>query len=213
MEDNGWKLYTMDTKKLSDEAYFKKCYNSLSACRKEKTDSCRLWDDKKRSVGAGLLLDKGLREYGLREAKVRFAQGENGKPYLVDYPGIHFNLAHSGHMVLAAFADREVGCDIEKIKTANLRLAKRFFCPGEYAYLLSLEEKEQNRGFYRLWTLKESFLKVTGRGIRMPLDSFAFDISKDNQGILLWQEYDGRQYECKEYDFGTYHAAVCLVVN
>lgn len=211
MEDNGWKLYTMDTKKLSDEAYFKKCYDRLSAYRKEKTDNCRLLDDKNRSIGAGLLLDKGLGEYGLKEAEVRFAQGENGKPYLLDYPGIHFNLAHSGHMVLAVFADREVGCDIEKIKAANLKLAKRFFCPEEYAYLTSLKGEEQNRGFYRLWTLKESFLKVTGKGIRMPLNSFAFDISKENQGILLRQEYDKKQYEFQEYDFGTYHAAICVV--
>lgn len=210
MKDNGLKLYTMNMKEISDEVYFGKCYDSLSAWRKEKIDRCRLMEDKKRSLGAGLLLDKGLGEYGLKEAEVRIAQGENGKPYLVDYPWIHFNLTHSGNMVLAVFAEKEVGCDIERIKNANLRLAKRYFCPEEYAYIASLEGEELNRAFCRLWTLKESFLKVTGMGIRLPLNSFAFDISKENQGIMIRQEYDENAYDFWEYDFGLYHAAVCI---
>lgn len=210
MQDNRWKIYAMDTEELSDEAFFKKCYEELSNYRREKIDKFRLLEDKKRAMGAGLLLDKGLREYGLKEAGVRIAQGENGKPYLPDYPDIHFNLTHSGNMVLAVFAGTETGCDIEKIKPANLKLAKRFFSPNEYAYLSDLKGEKQERAFCRIWTLKESFLKVTGMGIRLPLNSFEFDISRENQGILVRQSYDENPYEFQEYDFGMYHAAVCV---
>ena len=81
MEEKGLKVYTINTDEFSDEAYFKACYSQLSASRREKTDRYRFLADKKLSVGAGILLDKGLQEYGLRESGVKFAYGEKGKPY------------------------------------------------------------------------------------------------------------------------------------
>lgn len=209
MEEKGLKLYTINTDAFSNEAYFKECYDCLSAYRREKTDGYRFLSDKKLSVGAGILLDRGLREYGLREPEVRFAYGENGKPYLADYPHIHFNLAHSGNMALAAFADTEVGCDIEEIKTASLKLAKRFFCPGEYAYIDKFAGREQDYAFYRIWTLKESFLKATGMGMRLPLDAFEFAFTRDG-AVTICQNYNQEQYKFLQYDFGVYHAAICV---
>lgn len=212
MEEEGLKLYTINTDEFSDEAYYKACYSSLSACRREKTDSYRFPADRKLSVGAGILLDRGLREYGLKESEVEFAYGENGKPYLPDYPQIYFNLAHSGTMALAAFADTEVGCDIEEIRTASLKLAKRFFCLSEYAYIDSFAGREQDYAFYRIWTLKESFLKVTGMGMRLPLDAFEFAFTKDGT-VTIRQEYNKEKYKFLEYDFGVYHAAICIQVK
>ena len=209
MEEKGLKVYTINTDEFSDEAYFKACYGQLSASRREKTDRYRFLADKKLSVGAGILLDKGLQEYGLRESGVKFAYGENGKPYLPEYPQIHFNLAHSGTMALAAFADAEVGCDIEQIKTASLKLAKRFFCPSEYAYIDSFTGKEQAYAFYRIWTLKESFLKATGMGMRLPLDAFEFAFAQDGT-VTIRQDHNQEKYKFLEYDFGIYHAALCI---
>lgn len=210
MEEKGLRLYTLDTEELSDETYFRKCYESLSVFRQQKIDSYRFLADKKLSLGVGLLLDRGLAEYGLREAEVRVAQKENGKPYLPDYPEIHYNLSHSGNMALAVFAGTEIGCDIEQIQSANLKLAKRFFSSKEYSYIAELEGESQNYAFCRLWTLKESFLKVTGMGMKLPLDSFEFRLSAAEQSITVQQNHDNRQYEFTEYDFGRYHAAVCV---
>lgn len=209
MEEHGLKVYTLHTDEFSKEAYFKECYSSLSAYRREKTDSYRFLADKKLSVGAGILLDKGLQEYGLREANVRIAYGENGKPYLPDYPQIHYNLAHSGKMALAAFAQTEVGCDIEEIKAASLKLARRFFCPNEYEYIAQFAGCKQDYAFYRIWTLKESFLKVTGMGMRLSLDAFEFTFSQEGKVSIL-QNHNQEQYEFIEYDFGVYHAAICV---
>ena len=108
MEDKGFKIYTIDTQAFSDEEYFRKCYASLSVRRRGKADQYRNPEDRKRSVAAGVLLDRGLREYGLCEAGVRIGQGENGKPYFMDYPDIHYNLSHSGSMALAVFAGGDV---------------------------------------------------------------------------------------------------------
>lgn len=210
MEEKVLRIYTLDTEELSDEKYYRQCYGNLSAFRQRKIDSYRFQADKKLSMGAGLLLDRGLAAYGLREAEVRTAQKENGKPYLPDYPKIHYNLSHSGNMVLAVFAGTETGCDIELVQAANLKLAQRFFCPREYAYIAGLKEELQDYAFCRLWTLKESFLKVTGMGMKLPLDSFEFELSETAQGINFHQDYDRHQYQFSEYDFGRYHAAVCV---
>jgi len=208
MEEDGLRLYTMDTGQLTDDAYFRECYNQLSSFRRAKIDEYHFRKDKMLSLGAGLLLNRGLREYGLKEADVRIGLKKNGKPYLPDYPQIHFNLAHSENMVLAVFADTEVGCDIEYTKEADLELAKRFFCPEEYAFIAGLDGEERDSVFFQLWTLKESFLKVTGMGMELPLNAFGFYLSGGK--IKVRQSYDKSGYSIRQYSFGRYWAAVCI---
>ena len=92
--------------------------------------------DKLLSLGAGILIDKGLKTFGLREADVRIAEGKYGKSYFPDYPDIHFSVSHSEKMVLAVFEDTEVGCDIEYVDSVDLQLAERFFCQSEYDLIM-----------------------------------------------------------------------------
>lgn len=165
----------------------------LSAGRRGKIKSRRFEKDKLQALGAGLLLDFGLKEYGLREAGVAMAYGSNGKPYLADYPDIHFNLSHSGSMAMAVFSDREAGCDVERVQEARMSVARRFFTEEEYVLLESLKaEAERDRMFARIWTVKESFLKVTGEGMRMPLDSFSVRLDGDRPQVRLVGR-DGRR--------------------
>ena len=110
-----YKLYKLNTESLEDVEIFRRFYEELSEGRRHKIDSMRQQKGKLLALGAGVLIDQGLQEYGLREAEVRIALGENEKPYFPDYPDIHFNVSHSEKMVLAVFADTEVGCDIEYI--------------------------------------------------------------------------------------------------
>jgi len=198
----------MDTEQLADAAYFQACYNQLSAYRRAKIDGYCFRKDRRLSLGAGILLDRGLREYGLREPDVTIGQGKNGKPCLPDYPQIHFNLSHSEHMVFAVFADMEVGCDIEYAKEADLELAERFFCPEEYEFLAGLEGETQDSAFFQLWTLKESFLKASGMGMELPLNEFGFYLSDGK--IKVRQSCDTCGYSFRQYSFGKYWAAVCV---
>ncbi len=213
--DLNIKIYQLDVTQFEDQQSFQKHYAMLSKERRAKIDAYRIDSAKRLSLGAGVLLDKGLREYGLRERDVRVGKGENGKPYLEDYPDIYFNLSHSGNMVLATFADTEVGCDVEEIDKMLEKLAKRFFCPSEYEYLLQQKEEKQCEEFYRLWTLKESFMKVTGLGMKLPLDSFCFQLGDK---VTVQQQVDTRQYEFQELDLADktgkkYKAAICVCVK
>ncbi|MCD8346648.1 MAG: 4'-phosphopantetheinyl transferase superfamily protein [Lachnospiraceae bacterium] len=200
----------MNTEILADSATYARYYNEMSAARREKISRLCQEKDRMLSLAAGILLDRGLQTYGLREADVRIAYGAYGKPYLPDFPDIHFSLSHSHEMAMAVFADAPIGCDIEYQKRLNEKLARRFFCPSEYAWMMQSEDLEvQKRRFYRLWTLKESFLKATGMGLHLPLDSFCFTFEGEDL-CSLRQQYDDAEYALEEYSLEGYRAAVCL---
>lgn len=209
--NNMFKLYKMTTDELDDPEIFQNHYQELSEQRRQKIDEFHLQKDRKLSLGAGILMDRGLKEYGLRESKVKMGAGENGKPFLLNYPEIHFNLSHSGNMVLAVFSDTEVGCDIEYMNAVNLKLARRFFCQSEYDSIINQNDsQEQKVLFYRLWTLKESFMKVTGLGMKLPLNEFCFQFGDI---VTIQQKIDAARYSFEEYQFGEYRAAVCCRIE
>ncbi len=128
--------------------------------------------------------------------ELRMDYGEKGKPYLRDYP-FYFNLSHSGVYVICAVSDREVGADIQRCsmeKGERLeRIARRFFSPEELAALVCCREQaERAQLFYRLWTRKEAYGKLTGRGIGAALDKNFLPPGPEGEtdgGSVLWQEW------------------------
>lgn len=144
--------------------------------RRKKVIRYRMPDDRKRSLAAGLIIRKILNENGLSEDSLKYS--ENGKP-LAD--NLFFNISHAGDYVVGVSSDREVGCDIEKIVDAPLEVTDRFFHLKEAEYIKSAEDK--NRAFFTLWTLKESYMKMTGRGMSLPLDSF--EVVPTEEGFVL----------------------------
>ncbi|MCD7761892.1 MAG: 4'-phosphopantetheinyl transferase superfamily protein [Lachnospiraceae bacterium] len=176
----------MSTGILDDPEIFRRYYREMPEGRRAKIDRVRMEQDKKLSLAAGILLNRGLQEFGLRQETIRIEEGAYGKPFFPDFPDIHFSLSHSHEMALAALADTEVGCDIEYRKKPNEKLAGRFFCPEENAWMTAARtETERAERFYRLWTLKECFIKATGQGLRQPLDSFCFRIEDARLPSLL----------------------------
>lgn len=116
--------------------------------------------------------------------------GRNGKPHFKNYP-LQFNLSHSGEYVLCGVSDQEIGVDIQEIRNANkVSLAKRFFSEGECMALERCEsDKERSHMFFRMWTRKEAYGKLTGQGIAgtMKQDLWADDSEEEK---LIWEEYD-----------------------
>ena len=108
------------------------------------------------------------------ELQYRF--GPHGKPEIVDFP-LYFSLSHSGDYVLCAVSDREVGADIQKLQTADFsKLASRFFTEAEYKALGECNsEAERQKLFFRLWTKKEAYGKLTGQGIMAALNRDVLD--------------------------------------
>lgn len=203
------KVYMLDVSTALDPTQLMMISARLSAARQEKIARQHFEKDRKLSLGAGILLNLGLQEYGLEEQKVRIDYGTLGKPYFPDHPEIHFNLSHSGTIAMAVFADREVGCDVEEEKKPAYQVSKRFFSRPEQDFLAAAEnETEQDERFFRIWTLKESFLKVTGEGTHFPLDRFCVHLDGEKPCLTIGGQ--PADYILYEYALPGYRAAVCL---
>lgn len=60
------------------------------------------------------------------------------------------------------------------------RLMRRNFHEEEWRYILSgCNESTQLGRFYRMWALKESFVKATGTGIAVPLSEICFHVASE----------------------------------
>ena len=190
-----------DISDLEDPKENPKLMENISFYRKQKIEKCTREKGRRQSLGAGLLLEYVLGCYGKSTSEITF--GENGKP---EMEGIYFNLSHSHDIVICAVSDSPIGCDIEWIKDAPLRIAERYFGKNECEQLDTLPSDEKSDLFYRLWTIKESYLKMTGEGLQIPLGR----IEVIPVGMI--QIYrDGELENCfiKEYHLSGYKIAVC----
>ena len=162
------KLYACDIRTLCDPAENQDILSGLSQYRKEKIMRYKFADDRKRSLACGLILKKILPCYGLSESSI--VLGKNDKP---ECDGIKFSVSHSGDYSVAAFSEKNIGCDIEKLRPAPIRIAQSKFADGERDFIFSQKtDKEKDEAFFRIWTLKESYLKYTGDGLNYGLNFF-----------------------------------------
>lgn len=194
-------IYAANTANLPDPKECPEVMDGLSEERKKKILRFIHAKDRKQSLGAGLLLQHVLFLYGKDQESIKY--GKNGKPEVED---ICFNLSHSDHIVVCAVSSESVGCDVEKIENLKEKVADRFFCKSEIAYLNSFSGEEQEKEFYRLWTMKESYIKMTGEGMRLPLDQFEI-VFDENVKVIR----DGKICAChiKEYEISGYKLTVC----
>ena len=172
-------IYVVDILPLQSRERFYGLLSFVPPERRDKIERCRYRDDACLSLAAGLLLEYGLNRRGLTLLKggngtyVKLTYGKCGKPALAGQEGIYFNLSHSGRYAAVIFADTQAGIDIEQIKEARIKVARRFFMQEETEALLREEPQRQDVLFAELWSRKESCIKAVGAGMSLPLDSFS----------------------------------------
>ncbi|WP_290763187.1 4'-phosphopantetheinyl transferase superfamily protein [Fibrobacter sp. UBA4297] len=205
------RIYIADISALKETSVFERFLGQVPEYRQKKAMSFKFPKGKMQSLGVGLLLKQACRDAGFDGADNHIAYGENGKPYLLDFPDVHFNLSHSGERVMCVISPFEVGCDVEIIKGDRGKLAERFFKPEESAWIKHFETLEaQSEAFYRLWTLKECYMKVTGRGLSLMPDMFALHMD-ERENVLLFHGGDRLEYSFREIDLHDgYRYAYCI---
>ena len=84
------------------------------------------------------------------------------------------SLCHTDHLVLTGFNRTSIGVDAEPLdRRADWeRLARRWFAAAETDWLHT--QPDPAAAFLRLWTLKEAWIKATGRGIAGNLQALVF---------------------------------------
>ena len=195
------KVYFADISNLPDPIENPEILKGLTEDRKEKAMRYKQLKDRKQCVGAGLLLKQCLLDQNIYNTSIHI--GDNGKP---EIEGICFNLSHSHDMIACVIANRSVGCDIEKIGKPRDKIADHFFTEREISYLSQFEGEKKTEQFYRLWTMKESYMKMTGEGMRLALDRF--EVLIDDEIAII---RDGQKVSChvKEYEIPEYKFTVC----
>lgn len=158
------KVFFLDVSPLSDKKLFERYFNKMSEFRKKKIMFYARQEDRNLSLGAGILTDVLLKEYGLREKDMKYGLSEHGKPYFTDRKEICFNISHSGIYAMAVSASQSVGCDIEEDKKTDMDISA-----------LCLASGEKKDDLLKIWTMKESFLKERGCGLNCDLTKLETD--------------------------------------
>ena len=118
--------------------------------------------DRKLSVAAELLLRRALRDMGISQLP-RIAEGEYGKPYFPDCPDLLFSISHCRLCVACAVSAKPIGSDVECIDSYAPDLAEAVLNAQEQREVLASPNPAETFGRY--WTMKESYLKLTGTGL------------------------------------------------
>ena len=135
----------------------------ISEQRREQALKFKYEQGQRLCVLAYQLLKQALREgYDITENPV-FDYNEHGKPSIVGHPDIFFNLSHCKEAVACVVSDKPVGIDVESIREYKESLVNYTMNDEEIAQIKLAEAPAAF--FIRLWTMKESTMKLIGTGI------------------------------------------------
>lgn len=178
--------------------------------KRNRIQKFRFSEDACRVLFADLLVRKLITDHiDLANNMIRFSINSFGKPELAGQQNIHFSISHSGCWIVCALSDFPIGVDIEEINPRNMDVADRFFSAEENKFLSAKSESEQLSYFYKIWTLKESYIKMIGKGLREPLKNFTVQFQEDSIRLIQNKESDA-SIIFKTYDIDSnYQTAGC----
>lgn len=146
--------------------------------------------DRRLSAAAWKLLFRVLRdEYGIdRRPNVRFTA--LGKPLVDSTEGLYISLSHCTEAVACAVGPVPVGIDIESTSAYDPQLLPLTMNVAEQHDILAAADPAHQ--FTRLWTMKESLLKLRGDGLTEALLPHVLDAPQHYH----FQTKTGEAYVC-----------------
>lgn len=110
-------------------------------------------------------------------ADTAIVKNRYGKPSLAEYPELKYNISHAEGICACIVSEHECGIDCEKVRTYRPNVLKRAFSEDEKNIILNAPESERDLFFFRLWTLKEAYIKALGIGLSFPMNqaNFSFE--------------------------------------
>jgi len=174
-----------------DAATLQSLGETLSDDERARAERFVFQEHQDRYIAAHGILRNLLGRY-LRRAPqtIEFAHGVRGKPAISGANSRHplcFNLSHSHALaVIGIGSKREIGLDVERMRPefAGEEIAKRYFSAKEIAELSRLPAELQTEGFFLCWTRKEAYIKATGDGLYIPLESFDVSLTPGKPATL-----------------------------
>jgi phosphopantethiene-protein transferase len=152
------------------------------------------------------LLRECLKPFGVAyNESTPVIRGKQGKPSLAEYPEIRYNLSHGDGIAACIVGEKECGIDCERVRQYREGVVKKAFSDAEKALFETVGESEKNLLFFRLWTLKESYIKAIGIGLSYPLAKAEF-ILDDDKITVHPEGFRFRQYVLQD---GKFVVSVC----
>ncbi len=180
------KLILSDTDYIKNEDSIMNHMNRMDEERKVTIYKNKIFENKKRLVTAGLLLDYMCEMEDID--KPEYGRGQYGKLFLKNREDIKFNLSHSGRYAACAYGEYEVGVDIQEKRVIKESAIVRFLSEREIEELpdgLSQRMLKVNR----LWCIKESFIKLIGIGLLYDMRNCIVEL-EEGRIIDLTEQYD-----------------------
>lgn len=204
-------LYALDVNEnrgfiISDAAAKLVSMERLEASRKFRNESDFLL-----SMGGELLSRAIIRDkLKFKNYDINFGRNYYGKPFLKGFEGFHFNVSHSGGLVICAISNIEIGCDCEFISDENKIDEIRIVYTGrEYNLIQSFKGPEKTLLCHNIWALKESYLKCAGIGLSEEPGSL--EISFGGGSPAVYKNGRRLDYSLKLYcDIAGYAVAACV---
>lgn len=130
---------------------------------------------------------------------LQFYSNEFGKPFVKTSSKCYFNISHSGSYVVGIIDDDVVGIDIEKAELSEEDIPICYMHKEEIRKLTNFSDKcSLINYFYFLWTIKEAYLKATGKGLAKEMSSFWVDRNGKNEIRIEDEESSELQFKVYE---------------
>lgn len=150
-----------------------------------------------------LLLEKAFLHIDLAFSENDIIKAKSGKPYIKNDP-VHFSISHCDGLAVCVLSKNEIGVDCESVRRTSNAVMERCYGDSEKQNVIN---SDSDTTFSRLWTLKESYVKMTGDGIASDLKTKCFDI--ENGRTLFESGAEFYHYGC-QFNKEDYFISVCV---
>lgn len=204
-------LYLLQIKEEQYDDKIESLLAKVSEERKIKTKNFTRWIDQKRCILGEVLLRYILWKHcGITSKELVFRYNEFGKPFLLKPIGIYFNISHSGEWVVCGVGFTPIGVDVEGGIEEVVTIAERFFPEEEKRYINKHSLCDKYDAFFKVWTLKESYIKCIGKGLQIPLESFYFVFLRERVSLFVDGKRDNNYNFISKKINNSYHIALCV---
>ncbi|MCG8576191.1 MAG: 4'-phosphopantetheinyl transferase superfamily protein [Flavobacteriales bacterium] len=181
------------------------CQNALSTAEKGRVEFFSFDQVKQNYLVSQGVLRVLLGKYlGINPQEVELGRHSKGKPFCKQDPNLYFNISNSGGKCVYAFSRKgEIGIDLEKIRPLSDldEMIEKNFSAQEQSYIQK-KSAEKLRRFFLFWTIKESYLKAIGEGMRIEPQNLEFTVQNQQIKLIGIKGYtDFEDWNFKEVPF------------
>lgn len=190
---------------------FNGAFNLLSADEQQRANNFYFKKHQRRFIVSHAMLRIILAQYAkIAPKNLSFSSHKNGKPFLIDFPNIQFNLSHSGEAALVAISkDSPLGIDLEFFKKSSFAgIAKQMFSARENNILNNSSFSIKPMVFFKIWTQKEAVIKADGIGMNSFTKNFEVPVFTNEKNCEL-VAYDNNWIVQSFTPFVASQAALC----